>query len=93
MKSKYIIMHEKDNCATSLIDLSQNEEIKINNKTIKLINPIPVGHKFALKVINKGENVIKYGEIIGVTTKDINLGEWIHIHNIKSYYLEVYKDE
>ena len=30
----------------------------------------------------------KYGEIIGVATNDINMGDWIHTHNIKSYYLE-----
>jgi altronate dehydratase len=50
-----------------------------------------LGHKFALLNIKKGELIRKYGEIIGVATQDIKEGDWIHIHNIKSHYLE--KDE
>ena len=38
---------------------------------------IPAGHKYALCDINKGEYVIKYGEIIGKATADIKSGEWV----------------
>jgi altronate hydrolase len=46
---------------------------------------IPAGHKFALCDIKSGENIIKYGQIIGKATKDINQGEWVHTHNVKSH--------
>lgn len=46
---------------------------------------IPAGHKFALKNIKKGEYVVKYGEIIGRATTDIQKGEWVHTHNVKSH--------
>lgn len=46
---------------------------------------IPAGHKYALKNIKKGEYVIKYGEIIGKATQDIEEGEWVHTHNLKSH--------
>ena len=82
----------KGTCATTLVIIAQNETLKVGDKTIKLINDIPVGHKFSLAEIQKGEKIIKYGEIIGVATQNIQVGEWIHIHNIKSYYLELYKD-
>ena len=84
-------MHPKDNCATSLMSLAENEVIELLDRKIKLSQPISSGHKFALIEIKKGENVIKYGEIIGIATDDINIGDWIHIHNIKSHYLEVSK--
>lgn len=45
---------------------------------------IPAGHKTARKNIKKGEYVYKYGEIIGVAKEDINEGEWIHSHNLRS---------
>mgnify|MGYP003293030080 CR=1 FL=1 len=45
---------------------------------------VPAGHKVALKNINKGDCVIKYGEIIGVAKDDIKAGEWVHTHNLKS---------
>ena len=46
---------------------------------------IPAGHKYALSDIKKGETVIKYGQIIGRATVDINKGEWVHTHNVKSH--------
>ena len=48
----------------------------------------PDGHKFALSDIKKGELIFKYGEIIGIATKEIMKGDWIHTHNVKSAYLE-----
>ena len=92
MRNKYIIMNKIDNCATSLMDLSQGEKLEVDKKSINLTNVVPVGHKFALKNIKKGENIIKYGKIIGIATEDIDTGDWIHIHNIKSHYLEVSKN-
>ncbi len=90
MKKKFIIMNLLlDNCATTLDEVSKNEEIKIsNNVSIKINQNIPFGHKFALKDIKKGDQLLKYGEIIGIATEDIKAGDWIHIHNIKSHYLE-----
>lgn len=46
---------------------------------------IPAGHKFALVPIAKGEFVIKYGEIIGRATQDIQPGDWVHTHNLRSH--------
>ncbi len=90
MKKNYIIMHSDDNCATSLEDISKDAEIKINGGlNIKINQKIPFGHKFALKTINKGELIRKYGQIIGIATEDIKIGDWIHTHNIKSHYLEM----
>lgn len=88
MKNQYIIMVPKDNCATSLADLDEGAEILVNESELKLLNKIPLGHKFALKDIKKEEKIIKYGEIIGKAIKDISKGEWIHTHNITSAYME-----
>ena len=42
------------------------------------------GHKYALFPIKKGENVIKYGSPIGHATEDIEVGEHVHTHNLKT---------
>ena len=54
-----------------------------------IINPrdnvgvdISDGHKYALRDIAKGENVIKYGQPIGHATSDIKEGEHVHTHNL-----------
>jgi altronate dehydratase small subunit len=83
---KAIIINVKDNVANALIDLKEDDfvKVKVGKKllgfTIK--NNIPFGHKFAIKIISKGEKVIKYGEIIGEATQNIDAGEHVHTHNV-----------
>jgi (2R)-sulfolactate sulfo-lyase subunit alpha len=45
---------------------------------------IPIGHKVALKDLQKGDTVIKYGEDVGKTIADIRKGEHVHVHNMKT---------
>lgn len=58
-----------------------------DNVGVNLIgdDKIPAGHKYALKNIARGEAVIKYGQIIGRASRDIEVGEWVHTHNVKSH--------
>ncbi|MFX1238965.1 MAG: UxaA family hydrolase [Promethearchaeota archaeon] len=93
MKTVYIIIDSKDNCATALEDIPKDYKIELLNRTIKINHSIPLGHKFATKNIEKNRFIIKYGEIIGIATEIINEGDWIHTHNIRSAYLEVKKNE
>ena len=66
------------------------KSVVINNKDnvgvcLETCGNIPAGHKYALTDIETGEFIIKYGEIIGRTTKPIKKGEWVHVHNLKSH--------
>ena len=45
---------------------------------------IPQGHKMAIKAMPKGSQVVKYGFSIGHTTEDIQPGQWVHSHNVKT---------
>lgn len=42
------------------------------------------GHKYALRDIAEGENIIKYGMPIGHATRAIAKGEHVHVHNVKT---------
>ena len=42
------------------------------------------GHKYALRDIKCGENIIKYGNPIGHAVCDIKKGEHVHTHNVKT---------
>jgi altronate dehydratase small subunit len=55
-----------------------------NKENIKVIGDIPYGHKIALTAIHKGEQITKYGEEIGIATKEIQKGEYVHVHNLDS---------
>lgn len=88
LQRKAIVVDEKDNVASALANLKKGEvvEVKVGSKlyTIKLVSQIPFGHKFALGKILKGEPIIKYGEVIGRATADIEAGEHVHVHNVES---------
>jgi altronate dehydratase small subunit len=34
--------------------------------------------------MKKGDDVIKYGEVVGRTTATINIGDHVHVHNVES---------
>lgn len=52
--------------------------------TVTATQPIPLGHKIALKNIAEGDDVIKYGEVIGRASASITLGAHLHVHNTKT---------
>ena len=84
MTSKFLILTTTDNVATAISDLKAGEILFIDGHEIKLSDEIKLGHKFSIKPIKKGEFILKYGEIIGAAICDINEGEHVHVHNIRS---------
>lgn len=49
---------------------------------IMVLNEIPAGHKIALRALNIGDAVKRYGQIIGFATRPIKPGEHVHMHNL-----------
>jgi len=43
---------------------------------------LPFGHKVALRALQAGEPVRKYGQAIGVADKAIAVGDHVHVHNL-----------
>ena len=88
MKRDAIVIKEEDNVATALRDLHCNDlvSVGIGDKTIAvtLVESVAFGHKFAVLDILKGQDIIKYGEVIGRATADISAGAHAHIQNIES---------
>lgn len=85
---KAIVMNEKDNVATALCDISEGSRPVIvgfkSKQGIVVKSKIPFGHKFSLCSIRENEPIIKYGEVIGVSTLFIEAGEYVHVHNVAS---------
>ncbi len=53
-------------------------------KQIVAQKAIEHGHKIAIASIALGENVTKFGVVIGAATCAIQQGEWVHLHNCSS---------
>ena len=88
MRIDAIMIKEQDNVATALRDIEPKEEITVGMgeeaKPFIVQEFISYGHKFSVKDIALGENILKYGEVIGRATKEIRAGAHAHIHNIES---------
>lgn len=85
-KERWLLLHPRDNTATSLADLERGELIRLGMAEspleLTLLEPIPFAHKFAITAIPPGGEVRKYGEVIGEATQEIRPGELVHVHNV-----------
>ena len=79
---KYIKIHPSDSVAVILEAVRAGETINIDGTEITVRDDIPAGHKIALKDIQAGESVIKYGEPIGKAKMGIDSGSHVHVHNL-----------
>jgi altronate dehydratase len=85
MKDNILVVHHRDNVAVALRTLAAGEQA--TGKGIAgfpALEEIPASHKIALRDISAGEEIIKYGETVAVSTRDIKKGEWVHTHNLES---------
>jgi len=83
MKNVFKI-NENDNVVVALVDLNKGDIVQEGSRKIIIDESIKKGHKVAIKSIDDGENITKYGFAIGHAIKDIKEGQWIHSHNIKT---------
>lgn len=84
-------IHERDNVATALDDISPGEVTVVGETDmpgLEAAECITRGHKIALRDIQSGEDIVKYGVCIGRATMRIEAGTWVHLHNIRSVYDE-----
>lgn len=88
--AKAIQIDDSDNVATVTSEVSRGDQVEVlSPEGSILMSPeargdVPFGHKIALKPLARGEEVIKYGEVIGVASAGIEVGEWLHTHNVES---------
>lgn len=80
-----------DSVATVLEDVVAGDAITVKDKSgatsdLQALEAIPFGHKIATRQIEQGEEILKYGESLGIATCTIPAGSWVHIQNIESQY-------
>lgn len=83
-----IKLHPSDSVATVLRPLKAGETARLRAgdtvETVTAAEDIPLCHKLAVGNMKKGDNILKYGEVIGRAEADIAAGAWVHVHNLKS---------
>jgi len=88
MKHDAIMIKAVDNVATALRNLEAGRAYDVSvgtkSRSVTIREPIIYGHKFAVVEIARGEEIIKYGEVMGRATADILQGAHAHVQNIES---------
>ncbi len=92
-KISALLLDSRDSVATLLSDAEAGDgiELKGTDRVIDASEPIPYGHKIAVRDIAPDEPVLKYGQVIGRATKAISIGSWVHVHTMGSTVDETFK--
>ncbi len=80
----YLKINPADNVAVAINPLKTGMTVNVGGEDITLVCDIPAGHKFALRDIAEGENVIKYGFPIGHTRHAVTCGAFLDHNDIKT---------
>jgi altronate dehydratase small subunit len=81
-------VHAADNVATLLGEAREGAALTVvgpgGKSELTARDKIAMGHKIALVAIGEGEAITKFGVVIGIATRSIEPGEWVHLHNCRS---------
>ena len=80
----------EDNVSVVTTTIQAGESLMIDGVPVTVADCVPRGHKLALVPIVAGRKVVKYGAPIGTATCDIEPGQHVHLHNLRSDYLPTY---
>ena len=88
----HVVLHDaKDTVAVAVVEgIKAGTELTAwimdDDRTIsvKALQDIPMGHKIAMKPMEVGDTVVKYGVDIGKVVAAAKVGEHAHVHNIKT---------
>lgn len=82
-----MVLNEKDNVGTAVDDIDVADILGYSmgqhRGSVTAVDPIPFGFKIALVDIANGEDIVKYGEVIGSASRPIRVGELVHTQNVE----------
>ena len=83
-------VHLNDNVATMLDDSGGGQVAVLGPEptSLEVREAVKMGHKVALANIAVGQPVVKFGVPIGMATREIEAGRWVHLHNLASSFDE-----
>jgi altronate hydrolase len=75
-----IQLHDRDNVWIAKSPIALGQELPPLG--VRARAQIPAGHKIAGQALSKGSSIIKYQTVIGVASRDIEAGDYVHTHNM-----------
>src|SRR6188508_1286954 len=83
MKSSVLKIHERDNVLVALDDLTEGQTIHYKGIHYELKEDVPAKHKFFMQNLQKGDEIIMYGVLVGKAQDDLQAGMRMTTANTK----------
>src|SRR5690349_24888456 len=77
-----IRLHQDDNIAVARVPLSPGQTLDVEGISVTVRDSVPAGHKVALRNIAAGNAILRYGQVIGRASTNIEAGQHVHVHNV-----------
>jgi len=77
-----LVLTPGDHVAVARGDIAAGQHLRADGIALSARQPIPSGHKIALRAVLAGQPVLKYGQTIGLATHGIEPGDYVHVHNL-----------
>jgi altronate hydrolase len=75
-------LHPDDDVVVALMPLAAGRKITAGEQPVRLTGDVNPGHKIAVRAVEEGRPVRRYGQVIGFATRTIAPGEHVHSHNL-----------
>src|SRR5215218_1904314 len=83
MKQGVLKVHTDDNVLVALHDIARGEAVSYNGTMYSIVDDIPAKHKFFVKDMKPGDEVIMYGVLVGKAQYFIPQGALMTTSNVK----------
>lgn len=89
MVQQHFLAHrDGDAVAVAVVDVEPGEArvgfVDGGSTVVEVTDSIPLGHKVALRALTQGDDVIEYGVRVALASADIQPGQHVHVHNVRS---------
>ena len=78
-----IVLRPGDDVAVTTSELAAGTELNTPDGLIMVNDDVPRSHKVALRAVDAGHSVRKYGQSIGLASVPIAAGDHVHVHNLE----------
>jgi (2R)-sulfolactate sulfo-lyase subunit alpha len=77
---RFLIHKRGDHVGVATSDIGSGEKVV----GVESRGDVPLGHKIAVEACEAGGDVTEYGVRIGVAPDGLEVGDYVHTHNLKS---------
>ncbi len=90
MVHSFLVHDDADDVGVAVVDVKAEQDVVAafmkSGKRVSLASrdDVPLGHKIALRDLDEGSDVLKYGIRVGRASRSIRAGDHVHTHNLRS---------